>query len=359
MATTFDISSSSVPLPTDQTTFPNISLYPITTSILENNGYEFSEEAKMILTVVISIVAIFGLFGNTMVILIVLVFSDMHTLINFSFANLALTDVTMLLLDAVPTATDTIGWNLSAKLGCNVPMYLQYIAAQATSLTLAFLSYDRYRLVVTPIQSYNTRSSKQMYMIMIIIWIASFVLQIPVALVPAVSPETGCNEFGQPWGEGIFFTYETVILYIIPLVVIIPCYTSIVSTMLHISSATTSNEDSVRYKRSTVRVIIVVIFFIVMWLPIHVVHMWMAFDPDVTAQTSLYIELHTAANVFMFLNSSVNPYLYAFGGSSNPFRKHLKDIVQSSCCGGMLMIRKKNGIECQPQNDTSNLDMKP
>ena len=95
-------------------------------------GYEFSEESKLALASVTAIVTIFGLIGNTMVILIVMVFSDMHTLINFSFANLALTDLTLLLLDAVPTATDTIGWNLSAKLGCNVPIYLQYVSMICT-----------------------------------------------------------------------------------------------------------------------------------------------------------------------------------------------------------------------------------
>ena len=96
-----------------------------------NGGYEFSETSKLILTIVISIVSVLGIVGNTVVILIVLLFSDMHTLINFSFANLALTDLTLLLLDGVPTATDTIGWNLSAKLGCNVPIYLQYVSTKA------------------------------------------------------------------------------------------------------------------------------------------------------------------------------------------------------------------------------------
>ena len=96
-----------------------------------NDGYEFSETSKLILTIVISIVSVMGIVGNTVVILIVLLFPDMHTLINFSFANLALTDLTLLLLDGVPTATDTIGWNLSAKLGCNVPIYLQYVSTKA------------------------------------------------------------------------------------------------------------------------------------------------------------------------------------------------------------------------------------
>ncbi|XP_072013349.1 mesotocin receptor-like [Amphiura filiformis] len=324
----------------------------IDAATLENNSYEheFSQTSKTTLTVLITMVTLLGLVGNTMVILIVAIYSDMHTLVNFSFANLALTDLTLLLLDGIPTAVDTIGLNVSAKLGCAIPIYLQYVVAEVTSLTLAFLSWDRYRLIVKPLQSLSTRSSKQIYLIMFLIWIASFVIQIPTAFVPAVSPETGCNEFGQPWGESLFFTYATVTLYIIPLIVIIPCYTGIAISMTKKTSAT-QNEDSKRLaqRKKTIKwVFIVVLFYILMWLPIHVVHMWMAFDPVVTSQTPLYIELHTVANVLMFINSSVNPYLYTLAGPS--FRMHLKSIAYCCCCG--LLVRRKTK-ECLSRSETS------
>ena len=93
-----------------------------------NDGHEFSQMSKIALTIIISIVTVMGLVGNTIVIFIVMYFPDMHTVFNFSFANLALTDLMMLLLDGIPTATDTIGLNFSAKLGCMVPIYLQYVS---------------------------------------------------------------------------------------------------------------------------------------------------------------------------------------------------------------------------------------
>ncbi|XP_072013353.1 G-protein coupled receptor 54-like [Amphiura filiformis] len=264
-------------------------IYPMTTPSLADNGYEFSEESKMALAITISVVTILGLFGNAMVILIVLIFSDMHTLINFCFANLALTDLALLLLDAVPTATDTIGWNLSAKLGCNIPYYLQYVVSEVTSLTLAFLSWDRYRLIVNPLKSLSTRSSKSIYLIMFLIWIASFVVQIPVAFVPGATPETSCTEFGHPWGQELFFSYATFSLYIVPLIVIVPCYTKIAINMSAFTASEVNDEASRRRvaqrKRTIIGIFVVVIFFILMWLPVHVVHMWMAFHPVVTAST--------------------------------------------------------------------------
>ncbi len=184
---------------------------------------------------------------------------------------------------------------------------------------------------------------------------ASFALQIPTAFVAKVSPVTGCNEFGQEWGERLFFTYATVTLYIIPLVVIIPCYTAIAFTMTKTTSVTKTTEDAKRLaqRKKTIKwIFIVVMFYILMWLPLHVVHLWMAFDPNVTAQTPLYIELHTVVNVLLFVNSSVNPYLYTLAGP--PFRKHFKDILNCCCCCGMLWRRKQTQRkgECLPRSDT-------
>ena len=167
----------------------------------------------------------------------------------------------------------------------------------------------------------------------------SFVVQIPTAFVPAVLPETGCNEFGQPWGQQLFFTYATVSLYIIPLLVIIPCYTSIVLNMANLRNLP-------QRKKTIIWIFVVVIFYSVMWLPIHVVHMWQAFSPHVTSQTPLYIELHTAANVMMFINSSVNPYLYPLAVPA--FRMHLKDITYCCCCG--MLLNKGKPRECLPRS---------
>ncbi|XP_072051724.1 galanin receptor type 1-like [Amphiura filiformis] len=217
-------------------------------------------------------------------------------------------------------------------------MEVEEVVGEVTSLTLAFLSWDRYRLIVNPLKSLSTRSSKSIYLIMFMIWIVSFLVQNPAAFAPGETPEASCAECGQPWGEELFFAYTAFSVYIVPLIVIVPCYTKI---GLNMSAFTASDEASRRRmaqrKRSIIGIFVVVIFYIIMWLPCHVVHMWMAFHPVVTASTPRYIEIHTAANVLIFVNSSVNPYLYTLAGSS--FRRHVSDIGHFCLCG--LIRRKK------------------
>ncbi len=88
----------------------------------------FQPVGMMVLTVIVAIIATVGLIANSAVIFIVIRYKDMHKTVNYAFANLAVTDLMLLLLDAVPTAFDTAGFNLSAKLGCNLAFYLQYVS---------------------------------------------------------------------------------------------------------------------------------------------------------------------------------------------------------------------------------------
>ncbi|XP_022098063.1 kiSS-1 receptor-like [Acanthaster planci] len=287
--------------------------------------FVFSSAAKIALTVVISVVSAMGLFGNAMVVFIVIRYKDMHTVINYSFANLALTDLTMLLLDALPTAADTMDTNFSASLGCNIPIYLQYVSAEVTSLTLAFLSYDRYRLILHPIRTLHRRSPKAMLKIFLVIWLVSFILQIPTALVAGLTTEGACSEYNVPWGQQYFFSYTLLSLYVVPSSIIVICYVSMGRKMF--AAGPPSSMKAHRRRRSVVMILTVIVLFAVCWAPVHAVHMWLAFDPEVTPRRPLYVVLHTAANVLMFVNSSVNPFVYALIGQS--FRKHIEEMAIS------------------------------
>lgn len=71
--------------------------------------------------------AVIGIVGNLAVLLIVVCYKDMHTLINLSFANLAVADLCVLSLDAIPTAMDLMGYNISSKLGCRIPYFIKWV----------------------------------------------------------------------------------------------------------------------------------------------------------------------------------------------------------------------------------------
>ena len=89
-------------------------------------------------------------------------------------------------------------------------------------------------------------------------------------------------------------------------------------------------QNTLRQKRrNVVGLLIVVLFLALCWLPVHTVHLWMAFHPTIHSNSILYIKVHTAANVLMFINSSANPFLYTLAGSS--YRMHINCMVKSVC----------------------------
>lgn len=49
------------------------------------------------------------------------------------------------------------------------------VTGQVTCLTLAFLSYDRYRVVVRPFNSLRHRSSRQVWMLLLAMWSGKYV----------------------------------------------------------------------------------------------------------------------------------------------------------------------------------------
>ncbi|XP_038069831.1 G-protein coupled receptor 54-like [Patiria miniata] len=199
------------------------------------------------------------------------------------------------------------------------------VSAEVSSLTLAFLSYDRYRLIVYPIKTLQRRSPMALLKIFLCIWLVSFITQIPTAPAAGLTPEGACSEYIATWGQEYFFSYILASLYIIPFGVIVICYLQIGRKMLEVGPP--SSMKAHRRRRSVNIILGVIVLYALCWIPVHIVHMWMAFDPKVNARSPLYVELHTAANVLIFFNSSVNPFVYALIGPS--FRRHIRLIAVS------------------------------
>lgn len=159
-------------------------------------------------------------------------------------------------------------------------------------------------------------------MILVFLCSVSFLIQIPTAIVAGPTDTGACSEFYFSSGEQYFFAFATASLYCIPLAIIIFCYVTMGRKML-----AAGPRSSVQRRRSVNSILFVIVLYVLCWAPVHAVHLWMAFDPEVKPTDDLYTELHTAANVLLFINSSVNPFVYTLVGPS--FRRHIKTLAIS------------------------------
>ncbi|XP_072169747.1 somatostatin receptor type 2-like [Diadema setosum] len=270
-------------------------------------------------------VVLFGIFANAVVLFIVIRFDNMHNVINYSFANLALADLLGLLLDALPAIILTLKNYGLTDPGCRVLLYLPWTIRQAACLTLAYLAFDRYRLIIQPTSSTRWRSPPYVLTALAVIWIVSGILQLPTAVLTGLNDAGSCREYRPSRGGAWYYWVKVLTVYLFPLAVIAFCYFKIwrrLSAPRRSSTRSGSIKMRTFRKRSARRILIIVAIFAVLWMPIFVVHLWPHYDVVVTEDSPSYVYVHRVTNFGLYLSMMLNPFLYAFAGQG--FKKHFK-----------------------------------
>ncbi|XP_072167299.1 G-protein coupled receptor 54-like [Diadema setosum] len=281
------------------------------------------------------IFATIGIIGNSIVIYIIFRHKDMQTVTNYFLANLAATDVALLALCAIPSAIAiTAEIPVSVCKGIN---YVMFVTVQATCLTLTAMTIDRYHLIVHAVKSRKTRTIIKTVITNTLIWAGSFILQLPVAFFSNINEYGVCTtEFDTQSGSHAFHIFNTLSMYIVPLVVILICYVNILVQVWRKATQGTESaqaqERSIRRKRKITRMVfIIVLLFAVCWLPTNVFRLWQEFDENfLTKANNSYFDVASLlANCLIYANSCVNPFVYAFTTTS--FKKYFKRLF-ASCC---------------------------
>ena len=87
----------------------------------------FFNVLRFIFPILIVLIAIIGLTGNLVVLYIIFRNKEMQNITNYFIANLALTDVALLIICALPTAASIAGLPLNVVL-CKSINYMQYVS---------------------------------------------------------------------------------------------------------------------------------------------------------------------------------------------------------------------------------------
>ncbi|XP_078573128.1 G-protein coupled receptor 54-like [Branchiostoma floridae x Branchiostoma japonicum] len=285
----------------------------------------------IIVPLVYSIICLVGIAGNGLVIYLAWRHREMHTVTNYYIVNLAVTDLAFLIC-CVPFSAAKIvshSWEFGEFL-CKFVFYFMQVTAQATCMTLAVLSLDRFWAIVKPFQTPWFRTPVGVGITTAMIWIGSFLLSLPIAFFMEVSE--------QDWYGRKFFCmeefpsedeYRAYIIYTVLISYVIPLTTSVVSHCLILRYlATMAGNTSVaqqhvlaRKKRVTRMVATVVILFALCWAPNHAANLWWSFKredlPDGFGPVVMWLKI--AALCLSYANSCVNPFVYGIMGDS--FRK--------------------------------------
>ena len=272
-----------------------------------------------------------GVIGNGLVIAVLLKYNNMKTIPNIYILNLAIMDFTFLLtlpFQAVQIAT--FAWPFG-RLLCKLITGCDTVNQFASIYLLTFMSADRYIAVVYPLSSIRYRTKNKTRILCSLVWILSILLAMPTWIFVNVESDPDgskyCGTVNITDEQAYFFAYFNFLTgFLLPLIVIIMAYTTLLYKMLHSNLPLRSDGASSAAQRASKRVSIltisVIIVFFVCWMPYHILQILHTTNINIT--TAFPRCVFHSAHAGVIVNSCFNPLLYTFIGEN--FKKNLADM---------------------------------
>lgn len=293
------------------------------------------------------------LFGNTLVCIASIKFSYLQSVSEQFIVSLALSDI-MVAASVLPF--DIIYWITFPRwpLGgyvCNLWNSLFFLFLTASVLNLTAISIDRFLAVVYPLR-YSIWMTPNLVKIMIAsVWMYSFGIAILIFFL-LIPPEDEMYSFDL---NPVFHGFLLIGNVIFPFIIMIILYSKIYiiakghAMRTEVTSLNANSSRSARRTNNFARELklaktlgIVVLCFVICWLPFEIINVVILVDEGVATCTVEVID--TIACWLAYLHSSLNPILYAF--ASTEFRRAFKKLL----CKRELSINFEAGMSNSHSN---------
>ncbi|RWS28189.1 allatostatin-A receptor-like protein [Leptotrombidium deliense] len=289
---------------------------------------------SIIVPIFFGIIVVVGLIGNALVVIVVLCNPQMRSTTNLLIINLAIADLLFIVVCVPFTAWDyALSYWPFGLVCCRIVQYFIHVCAYASIYTLVLMSLDRFLAVVHPITSMSIRTEKNAYWAIGATWITVLVLCIPALFTYNILTEE--REAGQffdyclfnftDYNHGLFQLCFFISSYVVPLTLAFILYMLMLKRLwFGVVPGGQMSTESVRCKKRVTRlVVVVVVIFAVCWMPIQLVLVLKSFNAYPMRSVNIVIQI--VGQVLAYMNSCVNPILYAF--LSENFRKAFRKVI--------------------------------
>ncbi|XP_043282648.1 somatostatin receptor type 2-like [Venturia canescens] len=306
----------------------------LTDSMVPNCGADLPI-VPLVNQILYSIVCIVGLLGNTLVIYVVLRFSNMQTVTNMYIVNLAIADECFLIGIPFLVTTMYLRYWPFGKIMCKAYMTTTSINQFTSSIFLFIMSADRYIAVCHPISSQKMRTPFISKIVSLTAWATSALFMIPVFLYANTGEIAGgmsCNIYwpDDHGGQTTFTLYSFVLGFAIPLILILIFYFLVIRKLQTVGPKNKSKEKKRSHKKVTKLVLTVITVYVLCWLPYWLTQVALIFTPPKQCQSRIGITGFLLAGFLSYSNSAMNPILYAF--LSDNFKKSF--LKACTCAAG-------------------------
>ncbi|KAG7225206.1 hypothetical protein INR49_014765, partial [Caranx melampygus] len=287
-----------------------------------------------------SFICAFGLAGNALVIITYIFYKRTKTMTDVYLFNVAVADLIFVVALPFITYNEQYNWLMGA-VACKILRSAYSINLYSSTLLLACISGDRYIAIVQARRSFGARSRALVYSRLICsgVWVFALALTLPTLIYTECFEELSLGtESVTVMCQMSFSKSETAELikvlvpslqmaigFLLPLLVMWFCYSSIIGTLLR-------TQSSQRHK--AVRVVFaVVVVFIMCHVPYNVtllIHTLSLFKERDCVAEKIKLQVLAITRCIAYLHCCLNPILYAFIGVK--FRSHFKQIMLDLWC---------------------------
>ncbi|CAN9510226.1 unnamed protein product [Ophioblennius macclurei] len=310
---------------------------------------------QVILILAYSMIILFGVIGNSLVIYVVYKFKNLQTVTNFFIVNLAVADLLVNMLCLPFTLVYTLyGEWMFGQVLCYLLPCAQGMAVHVSTITLNVIALDRHRSIVYHME---TKMSKDMCALVIAItWAVSSLLALPLAIFREygsfdLSMDESIQVCAEKWPgstmNGSIYSMSMLLLqYVLPLTINSVAYIRIWKK-LKTHMAHGRNDRHQRRKKTTKMLLTMVVVFAVSWLPFHAFQLAADIDSSMPSMKDFKL-LFTVFHIVAMCSTFVNPILYGW------MNKNYRTAFLSVCkCHWPFssMLRSSEGRDTQKEED--------
>ncbi|XP_070568386.1 high-affinity lysophosphatidic acid receptor-like [Ptychodera flava] len=314
----------------------------------QNHGVGLPLAAVIPLAILMVLMILFSVLGNSIVCLIVYQKPAMRSAINLLLANLAFADI-MIALTSMPFALVTIittDW-VFGEVMCQITAFFHTLFSFEAVYILASISIDRFFIIVRRKDKLNPQRAK---ILISTSWLFSSLISIP--------PIFGWSQYtfvlgraqcmlGKPEGvaDAVYAILQILLLFYIPFLLMSYSYLCILNTVRRNSCRVQNHPESLSVSqanklgltgitrparvnvdmsfktRAFTTILLLFIVFVICWAPYAITQLIILFDET----TSKHYIVETAILWLSYMNSAFNPIIYCW--RIKKFREACREII--------------------------------
>ncbi|CAI4227796.1 unnamed protein product [Auanema sp. JU1783] len=300
-----------------------IEIYPIPSLV------HLSTLAKAICICFYCLLCVCSVYGNSLVILVILYFRRLRTATNILILNLAIADL-LIAVFCMPFSYwavlifDDQRWIFGPAM-CSLLSFLQGVAVFLSSWTLVVISFDRWMAIMFVLSPRMRLTRSRAVYLVLATWFFSTVMALPLLFVTRSQPRNDVIMCDEDWtiftnnAEKYQSYYNTAVLilqYVVPQTVLIITYTFIGMKMWNsriptsISSKKIVMERHESVKKLIPMVILISALFALCWLPLLLLINIIVVYWEAVASWPYILYAWWFAHGLAMLHSIVNPIVY-------------------------------------------------